>query len=364
MKKKSTWKRVIIIGLTVVVIFLIAGFVLWNRYFGLLDSRKGNLVDEADLVSYDTVVDEVESEEAINPENNITDEQVKAIEDKLEENAAALLEDAGALDSDTVNILLVGIDSRANSFSGRSDSMILVTINKKTKKVLMTSILRDIYLSIPGCMDNRINAAFVYGGSDLLIETLKTNFGMEVDNCVVVNFHIVMDLVDYFGGIDLDLTSDEIGVMNMYISELNNLLGHSQSADKLDSSLGGTTVHLNGKQALAYARVRYVGTDFARTGRQRTVIMKCLEKMKSMSLSDMDDFAQTFLPKVRTDLSGTDCASLLLLALSLSDYEFEQFTIPMEGTWSNVNIRGMAVLDIDFEKNIKAWREKVQGQTE
>ena len=135
----------------------------------------------------------------------------------------------------------------------------------------MTSFLRDIYLSIPGYESNRLNAAYAYGGTKLLTETIKANFGITVDRCLVVNFYVVMDLVDAVGGIDLDVTADEISVMNGYIRHHNQLLGNPENTDILSSDDAGT-IHADGNQALAYARVRYVGTAFARTGRQRTVI--------------------------------------------------------------------------------------------
>ena len=106
-------------------------------------------------------------------------------------------------------------------------------------------------------------------------------------------------------------------------------------------------------------RVRYVGTDFARTGRQRTIINRSLEKAKGMNLAEMNSMMGQFLPRVRTDLTEMDCANLLLMLLGISDYSIDSMTIPQEGTWKSARIRGMAVLSVDMKANAKAWYEKV-----
>lgn len=293
-----------------------------------------------------------------------TDDEIEDLETELQKNLEQMEANSDLYHTDAFNILLIGVDSRSESMSGRSDSMILVSINKQTKQVTMTSFLRDIYLSIPGYGSNRLNAAYAYGGTELLTETIKANFGITVDRCLVVNFYLVMDLVDAVGGIDLELSADEIRVMNQYyISHHNRLLGNPEGTDMLSESDAGT-VHVNGNQALAYARVRYVGTDFARTGRQRTVISKCLEKVKKMSLGEISGLAEKFLPRVLTDLSEGDCATLLLMMLNLGDYEFDNLTIPVDGTWNYANIRGMSVITVDFSANAQAWHNKVEGKEE
>ena len=117
---------------------------------------------------------------------------------------------------------------------------------------------------------------------------------------------------------------------------------------------------MNGNQALAYARNRYVGTDFARTDRQRTVVSKCIEKIKKLGLGEISKLAEDFLPRVRTDLTEGDCATLLLMALNLSDYEIKTMAVPVDGTWKSANINGMSVLTIDFSANTQAWLEAVK----
>ena len=362
-KKKGKKKLLIALVITVVVLGILVGaaYGVFHHYFSLM----GRVEPQQTLASDGSVPSQNNTELPTEQEEQpsmapATDDEIDKIEDDLRENLENMESISDLYTTDAFNILLVGVDSRSDSMNGRSDAMILVSINKQTKRVTMTSFLRDIYLSIPGYESNRLNAAYAYGGTKLLTETIKANFGITVDRCLVVNFYIVMDLVDAVGGIDLDVTADEIGYMNSYIRNHNQLLGNPENRDILSSDDAGT-IHADGNQALAYARVRYVGTDFARTGRQRTVISKCLEKVKKMNLGEISGLAEEFLPRVRTDLSEGDCATLLLMMLNLGEYAFENLTIPVDGTWNYANIRGMSVITVDFSANAQAWHNKVEG---
>lgn len=366
---KNKWPFTMVVVVIIVLILLISLSVyFFYHYYNMLDKSSydggSGEINVSEDIAEDSFYEEGELvNDAYEDIEEASPEEILSIEEALEKNLEDMASNSELYNTDCFNLLLIGVDSRSNNYSGRSDVMILVSINKETKRVVMTSILRDTFVSIPGNGTNRLNAAYAYGGEDLLVEAIKANFGIAVDRCAIVNFYVVMDLVNAVGGVDIELSSDVISVMNQYyISELNRLLGDSEGADLIDSSLAGTIVHLNGKQALAYARVRYVGTDFARTARQREVIMLCMNKMKGMSLSELDSLAEELLPKIRTNLTESDCASLLLMALNISSYSFGNMTIPIEGSWSNANIRGMSVLTIDFQKNTEAWFNLVQGE--
>ncbi|MCR4960593.1 MAG: LCP family protein [Lachnospiraceae bacterium] len=255
------------------------------------------------------------------------------------------------------NILLCGVDSREDDFTGRTDTMILISINNDTKKVVMTSMLRDIYVEIPGYGGNRLNAANVFGGTDLLKETIDANFGIKIDNTVTVNFFTVRDVVDHVGGIELYLTADEIAIMNGYLVSQNENFGYPAGTDLMEEKTGTYTV--NGNQALAYARIRYIGTDFARTERQRTIIKAVVSKVKGSGLTGVAGFTAAFRDRIESDLSLMDILSFLYTVSDLSDFEVETFTIPMEGSWESVSIDGMSVLDIDFKANVEAWSKLV-----
>jgi LCP family protein required for cell wall assembly len=291
------------------------------------------------------------------------EEQKAALEKQLEANLESK-KDSSGLSSDLMNIMIVGVDSRDDDFTGRSDTMVLCSIDETNKHILMTSLLRDSYVAIPGHGSNRLNAAYAIGGADLMNETIKKNYGIDVDRTVVVNFVFVKEFVDAIDGIDLYLTKDEIKVMNNYIHDMNVEtfdLADAPETDQLTETEDGT-YHLNGKQALAYARDRYsIGSDFDRTGRQRKVIQTCMDKVKTMSLTDLNSLMEKFLPKIATDLTEGDCANLLLMIFHISDYSVDSMALPVEGTYEGLTINGMSVIGMDFDQNYEYWKEALQG---
>ena len=260
-----------------------------------------------------------------------------------------------------VNILLIGNDSRENGEDGRSDAMILLSISDKTRKIYMTSILRDIYVEIPGHGGSRLNAAYAYGGPELLMETIEQNFGIEVSRYVQVNFEAFASLVDAAGGVDLELSVEEIEYVNGYLVEYNMLTQRPEGTDYMDTSAGGL-VHLNGAQALAYSRIRYIGTDFGRTQRQRKVLAAVGKKMPSALLSGKGGLFGELLPNLATNLKKGECFALSLQAGKFLLYDMEQGSIPLEGTYRDANIRGMAVLEIDFDKNREYFSANIYGR--
>lgn len=371
-KKMKLWKKILLTLLTVIVILVVAGvavaYGVFHHYYSML-----NVVDPDDEVveTYTGEEDETDIGED-ETDNSLSDEEVDEIDSQMEadqEELSKYIDGDTDDDEDTTqvstvdtsnlyNILLIGVDSRSDNFSGRSDMIMLITINKSSKKVVITSILRDTYVSISGYKNNRINAAYAFGGASLLISTIKQNFGISVDDYVIVNFYSIVSMIDYIGGVDISVTAEEIPYINSYASSQISIMGYSDTT-LLDPSVTGM-VHMNGNLALAYGRVRYVGTDFARTERQRTVALAALNKVKTMSLSSLNSMAETFLPEVKTSLSESDCLSLMSMVLSIGDYSISTLTIPQSGTWSNATIRKMAVLTVDFTANYKAWLKAVQ----
>jgi LCP family protein required for cell wall assembly len=264
-------------------------------------------------------------------------------------------------DEDVFNVLLIGSDTRKSGGTGRSDAMILVSINKETKKIIATSILRDIYLQIPGKkINNRINAAYAFGGADLLLKTVVQNFRVKVDKFASIDFYAFIDIVDAVGGVNLEVSEKEIPVINGYITELNRLTGQEETKDCLTEA---GTLLLSGKQALGYARNRYVGnSDFERTARQRRVLEQIFEKLKSLDLTEIMDLLNIILPQVTTNLSEGEIFSLILSLPTYIDYDLEQWSIPKAGTYSSMRIRGMAVLGIDFNENILELHREVYDE--
>lgn len=258
------------------------------------------------------------------------------------------------------NILLIGNDSRTEDESGRSDAMILISISSRTHSVHMTSILRDIYVEIPGHDGNRLNAAYAYGGPELLLETLEENFDVEVNRYMLVNFQAFANLIDAVGGVDLDVTNEEVQYINGYLVEYNQLENRPEGTDYLDTSLSGN-IHLNGPQALAYCRNRYIGSDFARTERQRKVLSAAMKKLPLSLAANGGELIDGVMSNITTNLTRSELNGLVLQAPAMLTYDVVQGSIPLEGTYSNATIRGMAVLEVDFEANNEYIRTEIYG---
>lgn len=259
------------------------------------------------------------------------------------------------------NILLIGNDSRENGEDGRSDAMILLSVSSKTKRIQMTSLLRDMYVEIPGHEGNRLNAAYAFGGAELLMETIELNFGIEVNRYVLVNFEAFANLVDAVDGVDLELSNEEVQYVNGYLVEYNMLTGRPEGTDYLDASASGM-LHLNGPQALAYSRNRYIGTDFGRTERQRKVLTGVIKKLPKTVLTNPQELAEGLLPNLTTNLTAMECYRLGLQAGGMLSYDIVQGSVPVSGSYQNADIRGMAVLQVDFEANRAYLRSSIYGE--
>lgn len=260
-----------------------------------------------------------------------------------------------------VNILLIGSDSRENVEGGRSDAMILLTISNKTKAIYMTSLLRDIYVEIPGHEGNRLNAAYSFGGPELLMETVNRNFDISVTRYVLVDFEAFANLVDAVGGVELFLTVPELEYVNAYLVEYNQITGRPEGTDYLDASRDGE-VCLNGPQALAYSRNRYIGTDFGRTERQRKVLAAVIQKAPAALVRSPSKLVEGLLPNLTTNLTKEECFFLSFQAGKFLFWEIGQGSVPLDGTYQPADIRGMSVLQIDFEKNKEYLHDIIYGK--
>ena len=268
----------------------------------------------------------------------------------------------GPLKKDGVtSVLLIGSDSRTSGTEGRSDAMILITISDRTRSVHMTSLLRDMYVEIPGHDGNRLNAAYAYGGPELLMETINQNLGTEVYHYAVVNFEAFANLVDAVGGVELELTNEEVQWVNAYLNEYNELRGMPMETDYLDTSLSGN-IHLNGAQALAYCRNRYIGTDFARTQRQRNVLSAVMKKLPGALITNPGGLINGLFPNLTTNLTQGECMRLAMMAGKLLTYDIVQDSLPLDGTYSNATIREMSVLQVDFDQNKAYIRKEIYGE--
>ena len=288
---------------------------------------------------------------------------VGKVYNKMEYEEIEALATAPMQEEGVVNILLIGNDSRSNGEDGRSDAMILLSVSKKTEKIYMTSLLRDMYVEIPGYKGNRLNAAYAYGGAELLMDTIEHNFDITVNRYVLVNFEAFANVVDAVGGIELELSSQEVEYVNAYLWEYNVLTNRPEGTDYMDTSVSGL-VHLNGAQALSYTRNRYLGTDFGRTERQRKVLAQIIQKLPKAMVTNPKELINGLTTNLTTNLTQQECVQLCFWAAGALSYDMEQNSIPLEGTYTNATIRDMSVLEVDFETNKEFIRKNIYGEEE
>lgn len=357
-KRRRTKRTLIIVGVVLAVLLILVGMVygIFHHYYNLMHHDNGT--------TNPSILSTISPDDDVDPTATNSDKDaIDKAHDNINKGQAADI----VFHDNVYNLLLIGTDARdLENERGRSDSMIVLSINKATKKITMTSVMRDTYLHIPEVGYNRVNAAYSYGGAPLLVQTLEENFGFKIDNYMIANFGVFKEIVDVVGGVDLDVSASEIEVMNRYIREYNRVISYEdEDTDVMDYSDAGYT-HLNGKQALAYCRVRYVGNgDFDRTGRQREVVDLIIQKCKSMSVSDLNKLAETVLPWLTTDLSATGALSLASAAIlnGYYKYDIQSIRIPGDETWDGIMVDGMSVLSIDFDANRDLFFETVYGKS-
>lgn len=229
-----------------------------------------------------------------------------------------------------VNLLLVGQDTRDAEERARSDSMIVLSVNQNTNQLTMVSLMRDLYVQIPGYSDNKLNAAFQFGGFDLLDETIETNFGIDIDYNVEVDFSGFREIVDSIDGIYVYVNQEEAD----YFNERHPTWGLKEGI-----------CHLIGKQALAYARLRHVGnSDFERTERQRTIIQATYAKLKEESWPNLLKVYDVCAGYVSTDMTNNQILSIAFSAYSMGLDSINSYRIPAADTFTDETVRGMAIL--------------------
>ena len=254
---------------------------------------------------------------------------------------------------DLMNVLLIGQDSRNEDKRGRSDTIMLASFNKKTNDVKLISFMRDLYVEIPGYQDNRINASYRFGGKDLLVETIENNFDIEIDNTVEVDFTCFKKVVNIIGGVEIDVKPEEVKLLNGYVESINSGDGSVPGSHNITTS--GLQV-LNGTQALAYARIRYVGNgDFERTERQRTIIKAAVSKVKTLSVAKLIELCWAVMGEVETDIGVGDAIDIIKSGVINNLGEIKTYNIPQDASFQSKSIRGMAVLVSDID----ACKEKL-----
>lgn len=278
-------------------------------------------------------------------------------EEQFDDNIDSYLADKRAEVANMRHLLLIGIDARPGENTGRSDTMMIVTLDPDDNVIKLTSIMRDLYVEIPGRKNNRINATYVFGGPELLMETIELNFGVHIDHYIAVNFSMLGKLIDSIGGLTLTVENEYyMRRINAVIKQDNRVLGIDRN-DQLLTEPGEQL--MTGKQAQAYARYRY-GTadgDFGRTVRQREIITKIFEKLNQMTAIELMGLVVDNFDNVYTNLSVADLASYAPVLISMKDAEIQEMRLPIDGGYQSKTIAGMSVLVPNREKNMQALLE-------
>ena len=247
-----------------------------------------------------------------------------------------------------INIALFGVDA-VDGEAGRSDSIMIATIDTVHKKLKLTSIMRDSYVAIDGHGNDKLNHAYAFGGPQLAIKTLNENFDLNIEDFASVNFETLPKIIDKIGGIELDIDADELEYINGYIAHLNNINGTSEPAIE---STG--LQHVSGTQALAFCRIRYTsGGDYKRTERHREVLTEIFKKIETMPVTSYPSLLLDILPMVNTSLTYNEILDLGTEVLKLGDSSMELERFPLDEYCEGKMIDGIYYLSFDKETTVE-----------
>ncbi len=348
-KKSRKWQRITLIVISVIlalILIFMAGAAIYVNH--LLDKiTYENSASESQLSSSE--VDEIENSElqTIHP----SDGTLPTIDDSTFPSTSPNTppEEVYHKDENVLNFLLIGQDRRSGEGRARSDAMIVMTFNKNSNEITLTSFMRDCYVQIPGYKPNKLNAAFQYGGYKLLCETLWLNFGVEIDGGVMVDFKGFENLIDLLGGVEIKLTEKESDFLK----------------EKYGWQIEPGQQTLNGAEALAYSRIRHIDSDYRRAARQRKVILSLIDAYKSKPIPEMLTLLDDVLELVTVyDISKGEITGYVWdLFPMLSEAEFDTLRIPVDGTFDQGDVQVRPGLKnwfqyhIDFEANAEILHE-------
>lgn len=323
-KKKGRAKRVI--SLVLAILFMITGGGLLYYY---------NALSMLDYVPDETVAT-MPTKETVAGDDQPGDFNTTINDSDLLQNSKVL------------NVMLFGEDNHAKGQTGRSDSMIMMSIDNNSKKIKLTSFQRDTYVWIPGYGYTKLTHAYSYGGASLTIRTIEANFGVKVDRYAVVDFTSFKKIIDVLGGIEMKLTEDEVAYINwqMYIN-------HQTTERHLLEEKDGK-INLTGQQALWYARDRgydgiQAGDDWDRTDRQRNLLQTLFNNMREASLTELISIVSEVGPLVTTNLKKDEITSLVAHGTTYMKYKVKQYNVPQEGLWTYYNdgVSYIQITDMD-----------------
>ena len=350
-KKKRSKKKIILTVvisiLSVALVVVIAGWIIVNHQL--------NKIKRIDTEAIVTVAPEDEDFEV----DEVTDDE-EVIEDTLDPDEVVWNDaDVSVLqDNEIKNILFIGQDAREGEERARSDTMIICSINNRTKEITLVSLMRDMYVPIPGYSANRINSAYKFGDVELLDSTIEEDFGVHIDGNFVVNFEAFVTALTTIGDLDIELTGEEARYMNRTSRGFLQDEGFEPEDWDLQAGMNSLTPH----QALSYARIRHIGNaDYERTERQRKILIAAFDKMKDCSLSELYDVTSEIFPSLMTDLTNSEIMGYVY-DVSTEHMEITgNYRIPVDHSYSCEQIQGMSVLVPNLSTNSEALQEYISG---
>lgn len=246
-------------------------------------------------------------------------------------------------------IALFGLDNRSNGnlSSGRSDVIMLASIDNNTHEVKISSVYRDTYLDTGSGKYRKCNAAYADGGPEKAISMLNTNLDLNITDYVTVDFNAVVECVDLLGGVEVTVTDEEAVLMYGYMDEISKL-----TKKKSQYLPGAGTYNMDGVQACSYARIRYTaGDDYKRAERQRIVLSAMIEKAQKSDLKTINKLIDAVFGDIKTSYTNTD---LIALAAQVFNYKLTETTgFPFEKNSVTLGSKGSVVVPCDLESNVK-----------
>ena len=351
--KKKSAKTPLLIVVLVLLIIVFAGLCVF--YFGLKHYLgKTNYVDDSEVtINYGLLTADEDDVEGFTEMETLDAEAAAAFAKEV--NVGQNIDIAS--DGDVYNILLIGSDTR-NGWYGNSDSMILASINSQTKTIYMTSFMRDLYANIPNVGIRKLNSAYAVGGGPLLVSTIESNYRIDIDNYASVDFSSMANIIDLVGGVDLEVSTQEAGYINMYLDEQCRLQGLNASDYYVT---GGGITHLNGNQAVGFARIRYTsGNDFKRAQRQRIVLEKVAKKAQKANFITLNKIVNEVFPMISTSFSSKQILGFAANALNYNLVSTNGFPYQVTTSETVKNHSGVSfVIPIGLEQNVKQLHQEL-----
>lgn len=257
-----------------------------------------------------------------------------------------------------INIALFGLDRRSKEEKARADSIMVASVDLENKTVNLVSILRDTLVDIEGHGKEKLNHSYAYGGAKLALDTLNSNFDLNLKNYVSVDFFSLAKLIDLVGGVDIDLKDYEANQINKNLDAINNIEKLPYGTDYIE---GMGNKSLNGRQAVAYSRIRKEGNgDYERTQRQRTVLKSIINKYENLDSSKKFEVNMEMMSQVSTNIPVNDIKYIQEKMQNEKNYKINQYMIPVEGSFKTKTINGMWVIDANMKENINQLHKYIK----